>query len=102
VSLTGRQVRYLRSRAPSLEPVLSVGRSGLTVPVIDAIDECFSRRELIKIRVREVAGADRRTFAREIAGATGAELVQVLGRTVVLYRAADPWKDQVERIELPG
>lgn len=96
-ALGGKQRRYLRAMAHGLDPVVLLGREGATGAVLDAVGRELKARELIKVRLPEIEGAERKAAARELAERAGAELVQVLGRVVVLYRR----RDEEPRIELP-
>ena len=85
--LTPRQRAHLRSIAHSLKPVVQIGKNGLDDDVVANIDEAFRTRELLKVKVLETAPDS----AREIGGALAerlpeTRLVQVIGRTIVLYR----------------
>ena len=84
--LTGKQRRYLRGLGHGLEPVLQVGKGGVTAPVIAAIEDALLTHELIKVRRGNECPADRKEVAAALAAATGAEVVQTLGHTVLLYR----------------
>lgn len=90
--LSGKQRRYLRGLGHSLEAVVRVGKEGLTEGLVGALDAALERHELIKVRLLESVGGDRHGVAGALAEASTAELIQVLGRTVLLYRArkADP------------
>jgi RNA-binding protein len=96
-ALRGKQRRHLRGLAHGLEPVVLLGREGATEAVLGAIAGELKARELIKVRLQELEGAERKAAARELAERAEAELVQVLGRVVVLYRR----KDEEPRIRLP-
>jgi RNA-binding protein len=63
-----------------------VGKEGLSPSVLATIDREVGDRELIKVRLLESLEGDRKAVAREIAERTGTELVQVLGRTLLLWR----------------
>jgi RNA-binding protein len=69
-----------------LDPVVQVGKDGLTEGLVGALDIALTTHELIKIKLGESAGADRRAIGAALAEAAGADLVQVLGRTVLIYR----------------
>lgn len=97
-ALRGKQRRYLRAMAHGLEPVVLLGREGATDAVLEAIARELKSRELVKVRLPELEGAERKAAARDLAERAEAELVQVLGRVVVLYRQ----KDEEPRIELPA
>ena len=97
VALRGKQRRHLRGLAHGLEPVVLLGREGATDAVLGAIVRELKARELIKVRLPELEGAERKAAAAALAERAEAELVQVLGRVAVLYRP----KDEEPRIRLP-
>jgi RNA-binding protein len=84
--MTGKQRRYLRGLGHHLEPVVQVGKEGITEGLVQATDAALLQHELIKIRLGDAAGDDRHSIGDALADAAGAELVQVLGRTLLLYR----------------
>jgi RNA-binding protein len=85
--LTGKQRRYLRSLGHHLDPVVQVGKDGITPGLVGALDAALATHELIKVRLGEHAGDDRHALAAEVAAAAGAELAGVTGRTLLLYRS---------------
>ena len=95
--LRGKQRRHLRGLGVHLQPVVFVGKKAITGGVLDEIRDALRAHELIKVRLLEAAGPDRKTIARELAERTESELVQVLGRTVLLYRRGE----EEPRIEFP-
>jgi RNA-binding protein len=86
MSLSGKQRRYLRSLGHALNPVVHIGRGGLTEQLIAAIAEALASHELIKIKLGSSSDLERRDAADQAASATGSEVAQVLGNTVLLYR----------------
>lgn len=85
--LTTKQRAHLRSLAHSLKPVLQIGKDGASAAAIDAVRDAFNARELLKVKVLDSAPEDTAATGRRIAaGIDEVELVQVIGRTVVLYR----------------
>ena len=87
VELTSKQRAYLRSLAHPLKPILQVGKEGVTDEVAASVNEAFHNRELLKVKVQEAAPLDAKDTAPELAGrVSGAHVIQVIGRTVVLYR----------------
>jgi RNA-binding protein len=84
--LTGKQRRYLRSLGHHLEPVVQLGKQGLTDAVVAAIDEAIGQHELVKVRVGTECPDDRHEVAERLAPALKSEVAQVLGRTILLYR----------------
>jgi RNA-binding protein len=85
--LSGKQRRYLRGLGHHREPVVQLGKDGLSEGIIGALDVALETHELIKVRLLESVGANRHDVADALAEASGSELVQVLGRTLLLYRA---------------
>jgi len=86
MSLSGKQRRYLRSLGHAMNPVVHIGRGGLTEQVIAAIAEALASHELIKIKLGSSSDLERQDAAAQAASATGSEVAQVLGKTALLYR----------------
>lgn len=84
--LTSKQRAYLRSLANTADPILHVGKGGVADTLVKQADDALTARELLKGRVLETAPSDPRAVAEQIATAVQAEVVQVIGRTFVLYR----------------
>ena len=96
IQLTGKQNRYLRGLGHKLSPYIMVGKHHLSDDVISATEEALKAHELIKVKIQEGCLEDRRTVAAELAAATGSVVVQVLGKTFLLFR---PGEEQI--ISLP-
>jgi RNA-binding protein len=96
--LRGKQRRYLRGLGVKLAPAVTLGKASLTPGVLAQIAEALAAHELIKVRLLETVGAERKEMAARLAAEAEAELVQVLGRTVLLYRR----NEEEPRIELPA
>ena len=86
MSLTGKQRRFLRAEAHGLEPVVMIGKEGLSETVITAVREALLTHELIKVRVLESAPMERKQLAEELPGVVGAELAGLVGRVLILYK----------------
>ena len=84
--LTGAQRRHLRSLGHHLEPVVQLGKQGLTDGVIAAVGEALERHELVKVRVGTECPDDRHDLAERLGPAVQGEVAQVLGRTLLIYR----------------
>ena len=97
MSLTGKQRRHLRALGHELAPVAQVGKGGVSAAVIAAVDRALADHELVKIKLLESLDVDHEEAAGLLATGTRAEVAQVLGRTVLLYR---PDPDE-PRIKLP-
>ena len=95
--LTSKQRAYLRGRANGLDPILHMGKGGLSDAMIRQADDALTARELLKGKALETAPISARETAQAIAEAVGAEVVQVVGRTFVLYRR----NEKEPQIQLP-
>jgi len=83
---TSKQRAYLKGLAQSLDSIFSVGKSSLTPEMTEAIGEAFNTRELIKINILKNCMDDPRAIAEMLAERTGSEVVQVIGKKIVLYK----------------
>lgn len=95
--LTSKQRAYLRGLANGLEPILHAGKGGVSETMIRQADDALTARELIKGKVLETAPETARQVAESIAARVGAQVVQVVGRTFVLFRQ----KEKDSQITLP-
>lgn len=95
--MTSKQRAYLRGLANTLEPILHAGKGGISDAMIKQADDALEARELIKGKVLETAPATAREVAEEIAAKVNAQVVQVIGRTFVLFRQ----KEKDSQIKLP-
>jgi RNA-binding protein len=86
VPLTGKQRRHLRALGHHLEPVVQLGKNGLTDAIAAAVNDAIEHHELVKVRIGTECPDDRHEVAEALAKALGAEAAQVLGRTILLYR----------------
>ena len=100
-TLKGFQKKYLRALAHNLKPVVQIGHKGVTDTVVRAVDEALDRHELIKIKFVDYKEKDyKQTFADDIARQSGAEIVGMIGHTVIFFRQhTNPEK---RKIKLPS
>ncbi len=84
--ITTKQRAQLRALANPIEVILQVGKSGIIDTLVTQVDDALTARELIKIKVLENAPVNAREAAQELAEKTGADVVQVIGMKVSLYR----------------
>lgn len=80
------QKRYLRSLAHHLKPVLQSGAKGVTDAFIAEVGVALDQHELIKLKLAAGDREERAAMTEQVTGATGADLVQSIGHTVVLFR----------------
>lgn len=96
--MTTKQRAYLKGLAMTMEPIFQVGKNSMTPELTKAIEEALTARELIKISVLKNCADDPRELANMIAERTHSDVVQVIGKKIVLYREG---KDKNRKIELP-
>ena len=89
--LSGKQKRYLRGLASCEKSIFQIGKDALSDNLLEQVDHALEARELVKISVLKNSPADIEETAFDLARLTHSELVQVIGRTIVLYRTGrDP------------
>jgi len=86
VVLTGKQLRFLRREAHHLKPIFQIGKSGLHEMIYKEVTDALEARELIKINLLQNAIEEPKQAAQGLAEHTGAEIVQVLGNVITLYK----------------
>ena len=96
--ITSKQRAYLKGLAKTMDPILQLGKGGLTPENTASVDEALAARELIKINVLQNCLEDSRQMAETLAERTRSQVVQVIGRKIVLYREG---KDDKKKIVLP-
>ena len=96
--MTSKQRAYLKSLAMKMEPIIQIGKSSLTPELTKAVEEALAARELIKISVLQNCMEDPRSMAELLAERTHSQVVQVIGKKIVLYREG---KKDKKKIILP-
>ena len=97
--LTSKQRAYLRALANSYETLFQVGKGGISDALVTQTDEALTARELIKMKCLENSGMTAREAADALALKCRANVVQVIGSKLILYRPAPEVKDR--KIVLP-
>lgn len=93
--MTGKERAQYRAQANHLEPLFQVGKGGMSDALIKQTDDALRARELIKVKVLlESSPITPRETADELAKATGAEVIQVIGGVIVLYRESPELKEK--------
>ena len=95
--LTPKQRKHLRGLAHALEPVVHVGRAGITPQLAAETDRSLQAHELIKVRLEAEGSDPRKGLADDLAGRTGSTLVGLIGKTAILFRA----RAEEPKIRLP-
>ena len=96
--MTSKQRAYLKGLAMTMDPIVQIGKSSLTPENTKAIDEALEARELIKISVLQNCLDDPKEIAAVVAERTRSQVVQVIGKKIVLYREG---KKEKKKIILP-
>ncbi|MGO5052301.1 ribosome assembly RNA-binding protein YhbY [Lachnospiraceae bacterium LCP25S3_G4] len=96
--MTTKQRAYLKSLAMKMEPIFQVGKSSMSPSLTSAIGEALDARELIKISVLQNCVDDPKEIAQMLAERTKSQVVQVIGKKIVLYKEG---KDNKKKIVLP-
>lgn len=86
MELTSKQRAYLKSLANSLDPIFQVGKSSLTPEFTESVGDAFNTRELLKIAVLKNCADDPREIAQAVAERTHSQVVQVIGKKIILYK----------------
>jgi RNA-binding protein len=92
-SLSGKDRAALRAEAHHLTPTVHVGQHGLSPTLIQSLDDALRTRELVKVQLGRQVELTAKAAAQSLAEATSSSVVQVIGKTVTLYR---------ENPEIPG
>jgi RNA-binding protein len=95
MSLSGKQRRHLRALGHHLEPLVQVGKLGITDAVVGAVDQALADHELVKVRIGTECPDPRDSVAERLAPAVKGEVAQALGRTLLLYRR-DPKEPKIK------
>ena len=95
--MTSKQRSYLKGLAMTMDPIFQLGKSSLTPENTQAIAEAIEARELIKINVLQNCADDPNELAQIVAERTHSQVVQVIGKKIVLYKESKNKK----KIELP-
>ena len=85
--MTGKERAKYRAAANGLEPVFQIGKGGVTDALLAQVESALTARELIKIKaLLETIPESPKEMAQQIAAATKADVIQVIGGCIVLYR----------------
>lgn len=97
--MTTKQRAYLKSLAMTMDPIFQIGKSSMTPGLTQAIAEALEARELIKISVLQNCADDPKELAELVAERTRSQVVQVIGKKIVLYKEG---KEDKKKIILPS
>ncbi len=86
--LNSKQRKFLTAKANSVKPIYNVGKSSLTPEIVKGIDEALEARELIKVSILKNCMDDPKEIAEIISERTHSDVVRIIGKKIILYRAA--------------
>jgi RNA-binding protein len=99
-TLTARQKQFLKGLAHSLNPFVQIGKEGITPGIIETINHELMHHELIKVKIGNNSGLEKHNTSQMVAGQTASSMVQLIGKTVILYKE-NPKRPKEKRIILP-
>lgn len=92
--MTSKQRAYLKGLAMTIDPIFQIGKSSLTPEITQAVNDALEARELIKIHVLKNCADDGKDLAAVLAERTHSQVVQVIGKMIVLYKPAKEEKNR--------
>lgn len=96
--MTSKQRAYLKGLAMTMDPIFQIGKSSMTPELTKALNEALDARELIKVNVLQNCADDPKEIAQVVSERTRSQVVQVIGKKIVLYKEG---KDDKKKIQLP-
>lgn len=96
--MTSKQRAYLKGLAQTMDPIFQIGKNSLTPELTAAVQEALDARELIKLRLLQNCADDPKELAGMLAERTRSQVVQVIGKRIILYKEG---KDDKKKIVLP-
>ena len=100
--LNSKQRAYLRGCANTMDPVTQVGKGGIGDALVKTVSDALEARELIKLSVLETSSSNARETADELSRLTGADVVGVIGRRIILYRESTKTENRTFSQEIRG
>ena len=99
--LSNKQIKHLRGLGHKLSPLVLIGKEGLNDNILQAVETELVNHELIKVKIGTNSSVDKKDAAKTLPESTGSVLVQLIGKTLLLYRA-NPKRPKDKRIYLPN
>lgn len=99
-TLSGKQKKFLKGLGHHLDPLISIGKEGLTENVLKATKQELLARELIKVKISNSSSINKNEVAELLPEATESTLIQLIGKTLLIYKE-NPKIDKEHRISLP-
>lgn len=93
--LTGKEKRQLRAQGNQLKSTVMIGKEGISPKVKLFIDQAFNTKTLVKVKILNTCDEDRKQIAAKLDKLKETDVVQILGRTILLFR---PLKEDSEKV----
>ena len=100
--LTGKQKRHLRALGHKLKAIIQIGKKEIEDALVSETSTALDHHELVKVKLLESCMLDKHEASDTLATACNAEVAQILGRTFLLYRPADPPVIALPKAEKPA
>lgn len=98
MKLSSNQRKFLEALGNKLSPIVRIGKLGLEAKIVSSVNEAFNSHELIKIKILDSAPVSAEEVAETAIAGSGAALVRIIGRVILLYK---PFSEKPKKIELP-
>ncbi|MEN8189812.1 MAG: ribosome assembly RNA-binding protein YhbY [Thermodesulfobacteriota bacterium] len=99
-SLSSKQKKFLKGIGHHLNSLIYIGKEGLSDSLIEATKKELKQHELIKVKIGKNSPIDKKSTAEALPLQADCQLVQLIGKTLLLYKA-NPKRKPDERIRLP-
>ncbi|ADO83489.1 ribosome assembly RNA-binding protein YhbY [Ilyobacter polytropus] len=86
MKLNSKQRDFLRKEAHDLDPIVRIGKDGMSHNLVESFLQAIESRELIKVKILQNSEVDKKEVAFELAEKTGSELVGIIGKTLIFYK----------------
>lgn len=84
--LTSKERSRLRAQGNKLRPQVWIGKEGITEGTLVNLNNALQTRDLLKVKLQENCPTEKREAAKTIADKLEAEVVQIIGNTILLFR----------------
>ncbi len=98
--ITARQKKFLKGLAHPLSALVHIGKDGISPGILGTVSAELSNHELVKVKIGSNSNLEKHNTSQTVAEQTGSSLVQLIGKTFVLYKK-NPKKPKDKRIHLP-
>ncbi len=98
--LTSRQKKFLKGLAHPLSSLVHIGKDGISAGILDTVTSELEHHELIKVKIGSNSNLEKYHASKTVAEQTNSSLVQLIGKTFILYKN-NPKRPKEKRVRLP-